>query len=574
MRAYLRRQADSLDAALVRLRNSLAARRDSTSVRAAFAGARRAYKRVEGVVEGYAPAIAAALNSRRQEVDDDDAPPPSSLAASGFPALESLLWPTVSARTAAAAPPIVDGMRSVVDRIRALSDAAMPTTAQLLEFTRLELARVMTLGIAGFDTPVTGAAMTESADAIDGLRELLASDPPRWRRVSAAYRTTDSSLAATATALRAEPDPARFDRLQFLVAHAIPAAHAVEALRRATGTPPVGMQRFWRVGSASPYDTGAFDPRVFAMSDAPEPSPAVVALGERLFSEPALSGTGTRACSSCHQRAHAFTDGLPRAARIDGHGTVRRHTPTLLNAALSPAYFADERAPSLEEQVVRVLESESEMASSIDRAAAAVRAMPSYRSAFARAFAAPESGAVTPVHLRQAIAAFVRSLVALDSRFDRAARGDAALLSASERRGFDVFMGKAACGTCHFAPLFNGTTPPLYRNADVEVIGTPDADSGRAAIDHLPLHHRAFKTPTLRNVTLTAPYMHHGAYRTLRDVIDFYDRGGGAGAGARIPNQTLPATPLHLTETEKRDLEAFLGALTDTVVAPPATVRR
>ena len=108
-----------------------------------------------------------------------------------------------------------------------------------------------------------------------------------------------------------------------------------------------------------------------------------------------------------------------------------------------------------------------------------------------------------------------------------------------ERRGFNLFMGKARCGTCHFAPLFNGVTPPLYERADVEVIGTPgtpehpaslDADSGRARIDRLAEHVAAFKTPTLRNVALTAPYMHNGACRTLDQVIRFYDGGGGQGA--------------------------------------------
>ena len=131
----------------------------------------------------------------------------------------------------------------------------------------------------------------------------------------------------------------------------------------------------------------------------------------------------------------------------------------------------------------------------------------------------------------------------MNSRFDRAVRGEKGVLTPLERRGFTVFMGKAACGTCHFAPLFSGDTPPLYLSSDVEVIGTSvspkrfaalDPDSGRAGIDHLPAHLRAFKTPSLRNITLTAPYMHHGTFATLDEVIRFYDGGGGLGAGAPI----------------------------------------
>jgi cytochrome c peroxidase len=134
-------------------------------------------------------------------------------------------------------------------------------------------------------------------------------------------------------------------------------------------------------------------------------------------------------------------------------------------------------------------------------------------------------------------------------------------------------MGKARCGTCHFAPLFNGTSPPMYVSSDVEVIGTSvssatpgavDPDSGRARIDHVPIHVRAFKTPTMRNVMLTAPYMHNGAFRSLDDVLVFYNNGGGAGAGAHVPTQTLSPDSLRLSKAERDQIIAFLGALTDT----------
>jgi cytochrome c peroxidase len=248
----------------------------------------------------------------------------------------------------------------------------------------------------------------------------------------------------------------------------------------------------------------------------------------------------------------------------------------LLNAGLAPAQFADERAVTLEEQVLRVLESPGEMASSVDRAARVVSRRADYAAEFAQAFGGPPSTAVTPANLRFALAAFVRSLVALDSRFDRAVRGDTSLLTFEERRGFTLFMGKAGCGTCHFAPLFNGNTPPLYRSSDVEVIGTPvsptrpfavDPDSGRGGIDHLPMHVRAFKTPTVRNVVLTAPYMHNGAFASLEQVIAFYDRGGGVGSGAKIANQTLSSDSLRLTRPERNALIVFMRALTDSVTS-------
>jgi len=151
-------------------------------------------------------------------------------------------------------------------------------------------------------------------------------------------------------------------------------------------------------------------------------------------------------------------------------------------------------------------------------------------------------------------------------------------MSGEERLGFTLFMGKAGCGTCHFAPLFSGNTPPRYMASDVEVIGTTssplthttlDADSGRARIDGLPNHVRAFKTPSLRNSALTAPYMHNGAFRTLDDVLLFYDRGGGSGAGADVPNQTLSSDSLHLSASERRAIVSFMKTLTDTSIRAP-----
>jgi cytochrome c peroxidase len=151
-------------------------------------------------------------------------------------------------------------------------------------------------------------------------------------------------------------------------------------------------------------------------------------------------------------------------------------------------------------------------------------------------------------------------------------------LAAEERRGFNLFMGKARCGTCHFAPLFNGTVPPGFTESEVEVIGVParasrhaplDPDRGAGASDRAPLHDFAFKTPTVRNVAVTAPYMHNGVFRTLAEVVEFYDAGGGAGLGLRVPNQTLSADSLHLTLREKRDLVAFMRALTDTSGVSP-----
>jgi cytochrome c peroxidase len=256
-----------------------------------------------------------------------------------------------------------------------------------------------------------------------------------------------------------------------------------------------------------------------------------------------------------------------------------RNTPTLLNTAFQRAQFADQRSAFLEFQFEEVMANPREMALRPDSAARKLDADSALVARFAAAFGNPQEQSLTGQAMSIAVAAYVRSLQALNSRFDRAVRGDTAALSVSERRGFNLFMGRASCATCHFAPLFGGTLPPTYLESEPEVIGVPaarsarrvDADPGVFAIDRAPLHRHAFKTPTVRNVALTAPYMHNGVFRTLDQVVDFYDRGGGNGLEMHLPNQTLSPAPLELSRQDKRDLVAFLRALTDTSYRDGAT---
>ena len=152
-------------------------------------------------------------------------------------------------------------------------------------------------------------------------------------------------------------------------------------------------------------------------------------------------------------------------------------------------------------------------------------------------------------------------------------RGNGSAMTETEIEGFNLFTGKAKCGTCHFTPLFNGNNPPTFNKTDAEVIGVPankdtvhpflDTDNGKYGLYKIEIHKNAFKTPTLRNIAITAPYMHNGVYTTLEEVIDFYDKGGGTGLGLHVLNQTLPGEKLNLLHSEKKALVAFMNTLTD-----------
>lgn len=551
----------------------------STARQAAFRSARTAYKRIETLLEVYSPATAALLNGPLPE-ESEDRPAGALGAPAGFQVLEAALFPGGDStgldslrRTAAA-------MRDAVRQFRELTKYLAVADAALLDATRLELTRVATLGLAGFDSDPSGDAVIESAAALEGTAATLRSahaGPASTMAEAHRWSAADSALTSAAAYLRAHPDFQRLDRLTFIVAYLSPAARAVQTARAALPEPLPGLRRLWRATAATPFEAGAFDPAAFAPTFAPAATPRLIALGRRLFFEPRLSGPGTRSCGFCHMPARGFTDGRVFSAPLAGATVHRqRNTPTLLNAGLQPTLFADSRVGSLESQVETVLASPTEMGGSAEITASRLATDTSYQREFAEAFAGRPDTTVNARALRLALAAYVRSLTALDSRFDRALRGDSTVLTPIERRGFTLFMGKGRCGTCHFLPLFNGTMPPGFAISEPEIIGVParpadrparlDSDPGRGGFDHEGTHQGAFKVPTLRNVSLTGPYMHNGAFRTLAEVIQFYDHGGGAGEGASVPGQTLPARPLHLTTTERSAVAAFLGSLTDTVI--------
>ncbi|HTB25038.1 MAG TPA: cytochrome c peroxidase, partial [Puia sp.] len=294
-----------------------------------------------------------------------------------------------------------------------------------------------------------------------------------------------------------------------------------------------------------------------------------IALGKLLFSDPVLSGSGTRSCQSCHQPEKAFTDGLAKNTIIGKTELLGRNTPTLINAALQPALFYDLRVNSLEEQSHSVVQSEKEMHGSMSLSVKRLWNDKKYRQMFLAAFPNEDKNSIDTFEVMNAIGSYIRSLVLLNSRFDYYMRGDTTALDANEINGFNLFMGKAKCATCHFMPLFNGTLPPAFQKMEAEVIGVPetisaqiiDPDMGRYNIIHVESFRHAFKIPTVRNAARTAPYMHNGVFNNLDQVLDFYNKGGGTGAGIKIENQTLPFDKLDLTEKERKDIIEFIGSL-------------
>lgn len=278
-------------------------------------------------------------------------------------------------------------------------------------------------------------------------------------------------------------------------------------------------------------------------------TPARIALGRRLFFDRRLSIDGSVACASCHRPERAFADDRPLSRGARGR-LGRRNVPSLLNRAYARVLFWDGRAMSLEEQALAPMVGDTELANTYDGIVDRIRIDQSYEMAFAAAFG---TGEVTRERAAQALAAFQRTLLAGDSAVDRFDfMSDRRALSPAAARGAALFRGKARCHVCHDGPLFSDER---FHNTGVSW-GRAPVDLGRYEVTRIAADRGAFRTPSLRHVAQTAPYMHDGSLRTLDDVVRFYNAGGR-------PNPYLDGLvrPLDLTATEQRDLVAFLKAL-------------
>lgn len=329
--------------------------------------------------------------------------------------------------------------------------------------------------------------------------------------------------------------------------------------------PPLDMNNHG-AGSSSvePAYSGLL--RSFPSTNEPADNPTTpekVTLGHLLFFDPVLSQGNDMSCASCHHPDLAFGDGRPTPEGAGG-AALARNAPTLWNVAYAHNLFWDGRVQSLEEQALVPLTHADEMGvGDVSVLVEELKANPEYVALFDAAFGGG-AAAVTPENITRALAAFQRTLISDDSPFDRYAAGDFDALTPQQRRGLAIFRsGATRCFECHSAPTFASDT--------FRVIGVDSDDPGRAGVVEDGVT-GAFKVPTLRNIALSAPYMHNGSMATLEEVIRFYEAGGGRAHG--FEKVDVFVNPFDLTDQERADLLAFLYALTDESRLPeiPAAV--
>lgn len=272
-------------------------------------------------------------------------------------------------------------------------------------------------------------------------------------------------------------------------------------------------------------------------------SPQAAALGKMLFFDPRLSDDQRMSCATCHNPSFGWETPAPTAIGSRNR-PLARHAPSVENLGEATALFWDGRAATLEEQALQPITNPLEMNADLDEVVARLSAIEGYRDGFRVAF--PDQG-LTPETIARAIGAYQRTLRSGMAPFDAWVEGDESAISDAAKRGFDLFVGKANCSSCHRGWAFT--------DRDYHDVGVAGEDIGRGALD--PSTAYRFKTPGLRNIALRAPYMHNGSLASLREVLAHYNAGG---SGMRADSVAI--APLDLSEPEVADLLAFLQTLT------------
>lgn len=326
------------------------------------------------------------------------------------------------------------------------------------------------------------------------------------------------------------------------------------------------------------FDKSLYSPQnskgIFSLIDDEKILDQIRETGRLLFYDPILSANNQRSCASCHKPTEYFTDTtVATAFQFDHMQRLPRNAPSLINVGFNHLIMLDGKHISLQDQAKDVMHNSVEMNGNEQDLVKKVLSCKEYKEALKKFLRyTPEEKEVTLSHIVSAITYYYTSFSNYSAPFDDAINKRQSV-SSDAIKGFNLFMSKAQCGTCHFLPLFNGVKPP-YIGSEFEVIGVPadtayhnlSPDKGRYNVNPAPETMNAFRTSTIRNASLTKPYMHNGVFQTLEQVIELYDAGGGVGKKLKVPNQTLSTDSLKLTKEEKYQLIAFIHSLNENII--------
>ncbi len=533
------------------------------------------YKHIEFFVEHVSPVqakyqINGALVPKFSEYEEGFVVDPC-----GFQRIEEILFSGEEIDSKALEKEVVD----LIVVFQELKNACLSVTLKdhiYLEMFQLQLVRIAAMNLNGYDATFTKTNLQEIDENLTSMSQLIKLFRLKYGTkgdLKIRFQTLNESILNAQKMLRKNPDFDTFNRLDFITFYVEKINLNLVLLHRALNLPWSDHKQALRLDSERLFSKETLNPQFFSIyySDVSNLE-RQAALGKLLFYDPILSANNERSCSSCHQPDKAFTDGLKTSQAFNQDGFLERNAPSLINVLYQKAFFYDGKAYQIEQQIRDVVHNEREMGSKLSEVVLKLRKSQEYKELFKEAFTVQKDAAISEYAIQKAIAEYEKILIAMDSRFDRYLSGDRSALSSREVNGYNLFAGKALCGSCHFFPLFNGTVPPYFMDSEYEILGTPqtkenrslDPDMGRYKVTYVEKQKYAFKTPSVRNSELTAPYMHNGVYSDLNQVLDFYKKGGGEGLKYPVPNQTLPFDSLQLNNQEQQDIILFLKTLTDT----------
>ncbi|MDQ1165040.1 cytochrome-c peroxidase [Flavobacterium sp. SORGH_AS_0622] len=527
-----------------------------------FKKSRLIYKKVEWAVEYFIPETARFMNG--PALDEMELEENRSFEPHGFQVIEEMIYPEYNKESTEDLIRELNIFQSNIKQLKSTFEVIAISDDYVLDAIQQNVFRVIALGITGFDSPILQSSILEAGESLIVIPESL-------EKINANNKslTELKKLVSKAQKYCQENNNFNaFNRAVFISEYLNPISKKLKAFQKEEHIKNVKKSSPLKPTIETLFDKDAFDVNAFVLSEEYNFTKDKSILGEKLFYDKSLSKNNDRSCASCHHPEKAFTDGLKTNLSLTG-SNLARNTPTLTYASLQNAQFWDMRQLDLEKQSVDVIQNKDEMHGSMDNIHAKILLDQEYIKLFKKAY--PKTSKPEAWQIQNVIASYVRSLNSFDSRFDEYMRGNENSLNNQEIEGMNLFMGKAKCATCHFTPLFNGTVPPSYSKTEHEVIGTPNEasgktlspDKGRYLYNKIPQLVGAFKTPTVRNAAVSAPYMHNGVFKTLEEVVSFYNKGGGQGLGYSVENQTLPFDKLNLTVKEEQALVAFMKTLTD-----------
>jgi len=474
---------------------------------------------------------------------------------------------------------VVDKLQARWAELSTFEDRRRFNKRKILLAIRAQVLRIATMGITGFDTPGSLNGIEESRISLEALKAQIESFQELNATSATLQRQVLLGLEGSITYLHKNGDFEALDRVHFLREFLQPIYGDLldfhQALELKTFSTRGAQEEAINYQARRIFDQDFLNPYYFTVLREEQDSDEMRALGALLFYDPVLSNNNQMSCSSCHHPNKAFAEDLAKSRGNKGN-ELSRNAPALLNSIYASKQFWDLRADKLEAQTNNVIDNSEEFHTDFTKIAEKLSGSIEYQERFESAFeyAMWSESKIDQYTISTALASYVLSLKDWNAPFDQYMRGERNEIEQEVKDGFNLFMGKAACATCHFPPTFAGLVPPEFHENETEVLGVPsdttlqelDADPGRIEsgrpMDKAEHYRHSFKTVTLRNVELTAPYMHNGVYETLEEVVEFYDHGGGAGAGLEVPYQTLSADSLHLSTAEKAALVSFMKSLT------------